>query len=48
MSTLDKFSLKISIKFVWIRVRQIVPTTTGLVFGNNNIKKYVFYVFREI
>ena len=30
MSTLDKFSLKISVKFVWFGGRQILPTTIGL------------------
>ena len=33
VSTLDKFSLKIFIKFVWCGGRKIVRTTIGLVFG---------------
>ena len=38
VSTLDMFSLKISITFIWLGGRQIVRTTIGLVFGNNNSK----------
>ena len=39
VSTLDKFSLKISIKLVWFGGRKIVPISIGLVFGNNNSRK---------
>ena len=49
VSTLDRFSLKISKMSVWFGAHLvwIVPTAIGLVFGNNNTKN-VFYVFREI
>ena len=36
-----------NLKVVWFGRRYILPTTTGLVFGNNNQKKNFFYVFRE-
>ena len=38
VSTLDKFSLKIFIKFLWFGGQWIVPATIGLVIGNNNSK----------
>ena len=35
-STLNKFSLKISIKFVCLIGQQILPTSIGLLFDINN------------
>ena len=35
-STLNKFSLKISIKFVCLSGQQILPTSIGLLFDINN------------
>ena len=36
VSTLDKFSLKISIKFVCLGGQQILPISIGLLFYINN------------
>ena len=36
VSTLNKFSLKMSTKFVWFGGRVIVRTATVLVFDDNN------------
>ena len=47
VSTLDKFSLKISLKLVWFSDRWTVPITIGLVFGNNNSKNMFSMPFRK-
>ena len=47
MSTLDKFSSNISVKFVSFYGQEIVSTTTSLVFCNNNSKN-VFCLLRNM